>query len=446
MDKTKILAQIRNDNDLLAMPHVIAEILETIDGADLRADSLAKVILKDPALTGRLLKFANSPFYSRFSRTSTVHQAIQVLGFSTVKCLALSSTILNPAKFKSASHIDIKVLFSSILSVAVASEKIAKVLKLKASEEAFIAGLLHHAGILFFIHHYPDQYRQIVEHKIAAASLWDAEVKVFGISHAEVGETLTQRWKLPEEICDAIGGHHAEVSVSGQALANVVRLAILFCHDSFGGYESEPLEQHVQLRAMCERLGVSETQREEIAVTILPDTVKLAAFLDLDIGGTEEILMRANREIWRSYISVQHLFREREELSRQLLTEEHNRGAIESKNIAIATLSHYVNNATSAWYGHIQILRKRLASGDRERILETLPASLTVMENAIKKTLAVIAEIKEISPIDDVAFYRMSQAMNIDDRIARRLETMSIDSETETSQEGLLAERCDSNH
>jgi hypothetical protein len=47
-------------------------------------------------------------------------------------------------------------------------------------------------------------------------------------------------------------------------------------------------------------------------------------------------------------LTIENLFKERQELSRKLLNEERAKGALESRNIALATLSHYLNNAVMA--------------------------------------------------------------------------------------------------
>jgi HD-like signal output (HDOD) protein len=65
MNKIDILEQIRNNENLLSLPQVLSEILEEVGKDDFTADSLARIILKDPSLTGRILKMANSPFYQR---------------------------------------------------------------------------------------------------------------------------------------------------------------------------------------------------------------------------------------------------------------------------------------------------------------------------------------------------------------------------------------------
>ncbi len=159
MDKMTILEDISRNDDILSLPQALNELLKEIEKSNYSTESLARIILKDPALTSRILKLANSSFYQRFSRTTTVQQAVQVLGISTVKCMALSSSVFNADRFSKAAYVNTKHLFADNLTVAVAAEKIAKAAGVKASDEVFIAGLLHDVGVLYFINHSPDQYQ-----------------------------------------------------------------------------------------------------------------------------------------------------------------------------------------------------------------------------------------------------------------------------------------------
>lgn len=211
-------------------------------------------------------------------------------------------------------------------------------------------------------------------------------------------------------------------------MTNILSLATLLTNNSFEHYGWDPLERMTWTGELAGTLGLSKADVESISSTLLAEALQAAEFLDADIGSVEDLLTRANKEIWRTYLIVHNLYQERQELSQKLLKEERAKGAIESKNIAIATLSHYVNNAAMAMYGRTQLLRQRFNKGDVQRTLEILPTSLNVIDNAIRKTVAVIAEIKEISPIDDVEFYNMSQAMNLDDRIERRMKELANDS------------------
>ena len=66
----------------------------------------------------------------------------------------------------------------------------------------------------------------------------------------------------------------------------------------------------------------------------------------------ETILTRANKEIFNTYLSLQTLFQERQELNARILKEERAKGILEAKRIATSTLSHYLNNAAMEISGH----------------------------------------------------------------------------------------------
>ncbi|MCB2229234.1 HDOD domain-containing protein [bacterium] len=430
MDKLTILDQIQKSQDLLSMPQAISEILGEMDKPDFSNDALARIILKDSSLTARILQLANSPFYHRLTDIRNVGQAIQVLGSTTVKCLALSSSILNPSILEKSSGLNVKNFFSSVLTVAAGAEKIAKEVGYKAPDVAFISGLLHHVGILFFIHHYPGEYRRIIKHQVKAVNLLDAEQEVFGIDHTEIGFQLCTRWNLPREMIQAVRDHHSFSNVAGGGvLQNCLRLASLLAPDAVSTFEADMEDRITRVNVVADALELEKETVDEISSSLMSDTLRIAEYLAIDIGSIEEVITRANKEIWRTYLMVENLFKERQELSAKLLHEERARGAILSKNIAIATMSHYLNNATMAVYGRAQIMRKWLESGDNDKLLDKMPLTLDVIENAVRKIKAVLLEIKEISPIDEVKFYDMSQAMNLDERIARRMAKMDEESD-----------------
>ena len=67
MEKLSILAQIKERDNLLSLPQALAEILRQVDDPDFSSDKLAKIIMHDPPLTGRILKVANSSMYRRYA-------------------------------------------------------------------------------------------------------------------------------------------------------------------------------------------------------------------------------------------------------------------------------------------------------------------------------------------------------------------------------------------
>jgi HD-like signal output (HDOD) protein len=428
MSKIPIVDQIRRDADLLSLPQVLSEVLREVSKENFSADSLAQIILKDPSLTSRVLRMSNSSFYHRFAEIKTVHQAIAVLGVTTVKCLALSTSIFHPERIAKESGVDASEFFIYVLSVAAGCRKIAQATSYDSIEEAFIAGLLHDIGLLFFLHKYPKDYRPVVSKSTDARSLIEAEKEVFGVDHSEVGRHMAETWRIPQEIAAAIGNHHDGPEQGKEnALTNIVRLAVALTKDRFSGYDVDLEDRLYRVGALAEALQISKEQVDEISCSLLAETFDIAQYLGVDIGNIEEMLTIANQEIWRTYLIVENLFKERQELSQNLLREERAKGAIESKNVAMATLSHYLNNAVMAIYGRSQILRMMFQRGQQEKLLEQLEDNLQKIDQSVKKIVAVLEEMKEVSPIDQQRFDSMSKAMNIDDRIQKRLARLTDD-------------------
>jgi HD-like signal output (HDOD) protein len=430
MDKLTVLSQVREGHDLLSLPQALAQILKEVDNPDFGSDQLARIILRDPPLTAKILKLANSSMYRRYARVSNVHQAVQTLGAVTVKCLALSSSVFHPEQIKAASSVDPKAYFGTTLTVAAACEKIAEAVRYRSVEEAFIAGLLHDIGTLFLLHQYPKDYRRLLESRVkGAASILDAERKVFGTDHCEVGYLLASRWRLPEYIVTAIRDHHAPgTDTESNPIPGIVRLATLMVDQSPTGHALDLETRLAAITAAAQSLGLAKEQVDEVSLSLMSATLSMAQYLEVDIGNVEEILSRANKEIWRTYFMVENLFKERQELTRKLLQQERARGASESKAIAMATLSHYLNNAAMAIYGRSQMIRIQLKKGGPDEVLAMLPASLDVIDAAVKKSVAVLAEMRDISPIDEVEFLSTSRAMNMDNRIQARMEEIEKES------------------
>ncbi len=430
MDKLSILSQIRERDDLLSLPQALAEILREVDNPDFSSDNLAKIILKDPPLTGKIIKVANSALYKRYSGIKTVNQAVQALGATTVKCLALSSSVFHPDQIEKDSGINPQTYFTNVLTVAAASEKIAEAIGYKASEEAFVAGLLHDIGTMFFIHHFPAEYRQIVQAKVPGArDVIRAEMKLFGLTHCEAGSELATRWRLPDYVARAILTHHDDSGRGDEPkIVSIVRLATLLVDDPHAGYRMDLEERLLAISAAAADLGLSKEDVDAISIQLMSHTISVAEYLGVDIGDIEQMVTRANQEIWRAYLMIENLFKERQEMNEKLLQQERARGAYESKNIAMATLSHYLNNAAMAIYGRSQMARMQHRKGDTVQVMDKLPECLDVIDKSIQKMVAVLAEMSDISPIDEIEFLSTSQAMNIDDRIESRMKKMEEES------------------
>lgn len=195
---------------LPSLPLVVAKIVELVDNPKTNAATLSSLIATDPGLTARMLKLANSAFYGFPRRIGTINLAIVVLGFNTVKDLGVSSSLVDRFNFNSEStDFDMPGFWEHSIGTAIAARMISRVGNYRVVGEAFVTGLLHDIGRLIIVRYLPKEFKQIGQvEREKNLLLWEAEAEVLGLTHAEIGGLLTQRWNLPDQIVSAIRHHH----------------------------------------------------------------------------------------------------------------------------------------------------------------------------------------------------------------------------------------------
>jgi len=423
-----LASEIERSSDLLALPESVARIIELTSSENINIDKISRIIGADPALTGRLLKIANSPFYGLSNRVNNANQAIMVLGLSTVKCLILSAAIFHPTTDKSGANIDFKSLYGNIITTAVTSQKLAVACGFDSPEEAFTCGLLHDVGALYLMHHHSEQYGMVIKRASESGNLIAEEIAVFGITHSEIGGKISEKWKLPANIVQAVRNHDNCGNGNNGVLDDIIRLAVALNRESIC-FTDEFIEDKItKISITSKRLGLTREQLDNISSTISRDAVEFARILDVDIGDYESLISRANQEIFNTYMALQKLFRERQELTNRILEEERARGLLEAKNIAVSTMAHYLNNATMSISGQAQVIRLYLKSKTADEIIKGLPKFLDAIDTGVKKSVAVLEELSELNMLDEVEYFSKSKILNIDERIQKRLKKLDKES------------------
>lgn len=420
-----ICREIAKNNDLLALPESVVQVLESVSKEDVSIDSLADIIIKDPALTGRLLKIANSPFFGLSHQVKSIQHAVLILGMTTVKCLAISAAIFSPAKIPSIGDLDLSALYGNFISIATTARKVAEACNYSAPESAFTCGLLLDIGLLYFINNHPRKYESVLYEARKSGRLIEQEVAVFGISHPEVGSLIASKWGLPDNIANAIARHHEENSKNPDQLEDIIRLAVVLNRDILLEDDLDLEDKINKLSASSKRLNLDSEQMTAIAANTIKDAFSFARAINVEIEDFETILSRANKELFSTYLSLQSLFRERQELNERILKEERSKGILEAKRIATSTLSHYINNAAMEISGHSQLIRIALSNKSGNELKDMLPHELDVVDSGVKKIVAVLQEIADLNMLDDLEFFEKSKILNIDDKIKERIEELN---------------------
>lgn len=178
-----------------------ARVLQLADDPDTSAQDLARAMGTDPVFAARVLRVANSTYYGLSGRVSTLPFAVSVIGFQTVRSLAvvaaagLDTPDGAPAGFWRAAAL-----------TATASELVAAMIG-SDSGDAFCVGLLHTIGAALLHQHQPLASLCLPEPVDAPALLVD-ERERYGIGHDQLGSRVLAAWHFPEHVCTLIGRHH----------------------------------------------------------------------------------------------------------------------------------------------------------------------------------------------------------------------------------------------
>jgi putative nucleotidyltransferase with HDIG domain len=213
--------------DLPVMPPMAAEIMRKAEDPDCDVRSIADLIARDAALAVRVLKIANSSFYSMPRKIESIQQAVVLLGFTTLRSVVVAASLKDVFARYGLSE---RLLWEHAVAAACAASTLATHVGGFSPDEVFIGGLLHDVGKLVMHSEAERQYQDVLRVVYAdEATSIAAEMDVFGFDHAEVGRLTLEKWSLPERLVNAVAGHHdlsrASADSGGKPLAALLQIA-----------------------------------------------------------------------------------------------------------------------------------------------------------------------------------------------------------------------------
>src|SRR5438477_9698701 len=157
-----IRERITDSANLPTLPAAAMYILQLANDDTTDMGQLAATIEKDPALSLKVLKAVNSPFYGIPQKVSTVSQAVVLLGLHAVKALVLGFTLLNSVKAKKGGF-DHLAFWRRSMYAAAAARIIAGKTIMGRQEDCFVAALLMDIGTLLLDQLLGTQYDELCE-------------------------------------------------------------------------------------------------------------------------------------------------------------------------------------------------------------------------------------------------------------------------------------------
>lgn len=214
-----------SEKDMPVFSGTVTEVTQVVSSADTSASDVARVVLRDASLTGRVLRAVNSFHFNPTSQPiNTVSRAVMVMGFDKVRALTLSMVLVdNLGRGRQRQKLIDEM--SRAFHAATQAHEFAKLCGPGEPEDIFVATLLSRLGKMAFWAFADDSADQLMSQIEAGADESEAEREVLGFPLLELTRALSQEWHLGDVVSDYLHGRMdkdmAACVEAGQKLADM---------------------------------------------------------------------------------------------------------------------------------------------------------------------------------------------------------------------------------
>jgi putative nucleotidyltransferase with HDIG domain len=232
MTAPEIISKAKN---LPPVSQAALKLINLLEQVSIANEEIVQVIKCDNVLTAKLLRACNSPYFGLDEPVTSVDQAVLLLGHQQilhiVLTIAFGSAMVVPLPGYA---VEANELWRHSLLTATAAEIVAAEAFTMNVEApiAFTVGLLHDIGKLAVGQAITPEIQAEIRHLVEQekCSRTEAEKKVLGADHAEIGAYLLKSWNLPEDIIEAVANHHQPVCEPRPKLSVITHMANCLAH------------------------------------------------------------------------------------------------------------------------------------------------------------------------------------------------------------------------
>lgn len=232
-----------NVSSIFSLPDVVFKINELIDSGEASNEELEQTVLHDPAITAKILKFANSAYFGFSGQVDTISRAISLIGHKELQNLVIATSVTSTFKGISSDLVDMEAFWHHSVTCGVVARLLA--VNIESRERFFIAGLLHGIGKLIFFSQYPEESAKILGFKDEGeVAVIQVEREIFGFTYTELSAALLKQWRLPASIWEMVQAQHAPVmNEESKNAASILNISVNIAnHMQLGAARNSCLE------------------------------------------------------------------------------------------------------------------------------------------------------------------------------------------------------------
>jgi putative nucleotidyltransferase with HDIG domain len=253
-----LIREITKEVDQLPQfPENIVHLQKLISDPDTEISDIARQISTDPSLTADLLKLVNSAQFMLPKKVDNIIEAVKLVGLRTLKNLLYS---YGTQKIFFRKFSEIKWLWDHSYRTAFYAYTLAKSFKHKKDilDDAYVGGILHDLGQIIFSSIHPqllDKIKSFCKAKNIPPNM--LENLSSGMSHAEVGALIAEKWNFPKQLVQSIRFHH-EPNMADREYHDIVNT--VYMANAFANVYEEKLNYEQIDRSALSDFGIKDEE------------------------------------------------------------------------------------------------------------------------------------------------------------------------------------------
>ena len=231
-------SQVKRMDSISTAPVILQPLLDImrLPAENIKFDKVVELVSYDGAIAAQCLRLANSPLFGR-REVESVRSAVMALGLQRVRSM-LFGLCMNQVLPKDKWVFEPITFWRHSLGCALVTQRIAQKIGYAEPEKAYLAGLLHDLGLLVNSLLCTEEFRKCRQRAVETGrALHICEEELLGFTHCDSGRLLAEHWRLPQDMCEVVSGHHhPELLPAANPLACLVHLGDLLCRVRYLGY------------------------------------------------------------------------------------------------------------------------------------------------------------------------------------------------------------------
>ncbi|MEM7026961.1 MAG: protein kinase [Pseudomonadota bacterium] len=285
-----LLRRMKRKQDFPAISSNITDINQKTSGSNKSsANELSNVILKDYALTTKLLRLVNSSFYGQFGgEITTVSRAVVILGYEQVRAAVLSIILFEHLQNTEQANDMKNAAYTALMSGIIAREQAKSIMNIdeQDTETCFVTSMFYKLGKLLTIYYFPEDY-EAVNNMVVSKGIDESQAmrSVLGVSYHDLGRGIAREWKLPAIIVDSMSPLPEETlpkaKNSDEQIKQLTAFSNELCEINHDGQADEARYEEF-INRYQDALGINKDKIQNLLESSITEAEEFTRILNID--------------------------------------------------------------------------------------------------------------------------------------------------------------------